>query len=384
MRMKRMAWLLALALTVIACSKEKDVEPPAKLVDFTVTLKPDRVWSTGTRGGDDVLRLGLRPAVADDRVYVAGHGGDVLALELGSGRSLWRASTDLGLSGGPAFGEGLVVAGTIAGQVLALDAETGAERWRVAVGGEVLSAPAISAGLVVVRTVDGKLRAYRVADGTEAWTYEQPVPRLTLRGNGSPIISGDMVLAGLDNGKVAALALSTGDVLWTATVAPSRGRTEIERLADIDSPVQVIDQDVYVVGYQGRVAMLSRESGQIWWGRDMSSYRGMAADAEHLYVTMADSTVVALRRRDGTEVWRQAQFLRRALTAPALQGDTVVVADFEGYLHWLDAATGEILGRAKPGGGRISNTPVTAGDLLLVQSDSGEIQAYRARPRAGG
>jgi len=382
--MKRMAWLLALALTLIACSKEKDLEPPAELVDFAVKLKPDHVWSIGTRGGDDILRLGLRPAMADDRVYVAGHGGDVQALELGSGHSLWRTSTDLDLSGGPAIGEGLVVAGTIAGQVLALDAGTGATRWQVAVGGEVLSAPAISAGLAIVRTVDGKLRALRVADGTEAWSYEQPVPKLTLRGNGAPIIDGDMVLAGFDSGKVVALALSTGDLLWTATVAPSHGRTEIERLADIDSPVHVIGQDVYVVGYQGRVAMLSRESGQIWWGRDMSSYRGMAADAEQLYVTMADSTVVALRRRDGTEVWRQAQFLHRALTAPALQGDTLVVADFEGYLHWLDAATGEILGRAKPGGGRVSNAPVTAGELLLVQGDSGEVQAYRARPRAAG
>ncbi len=382
--MKRIAWLLALVLTLIACSKEKDLEPPAELVNFTVKLKPDHVWSIGTKGGDAVLRLGLRPAVLDDHVYVAGHSGDVQALELGSGHSLWRTSTDLDLSGGPAIGEGLVVAGTIAGQVLALNAGTGATRWQVAVGGEVLSAPAISAGLVIVRTVDGKLRALRVADGTEAWSYEQPVPKLTLRGNGAPIIDGDMVLAGFDSGKVVALALSTGDLLWTATVAPSHGRTEIERLADIDSPVHVIGQDVYVVGYQGRVAMLSRESGQIWWGRDMSSYRGMAADAEQLYVTMADSTVVALRRRDGTEVWRQAQFLHRALTAPALQGDTLVVADFEGYLHWLDAATGEILGRAKPGGGRVSNAPVTAGDLLLVQGDSGEVQAYRARPRAAG
>jgi outer membrane protein assembly factor BamB len=382
--MKRLAWLLALALTVTACSKEKDLEPPAELVKFKVKLEPDRVWSAGTNGGDDVLRLGLRPAVLDDRVYVAGHGGDVQALELGSGRKLWSAKTELDLSGGPAVGEGLVVTGTIAGQVLALDTATGAERWKVAIGGEVLSAPAISAGLVIVRTVDGKLRAYRVADGTEAWSYEQPVPKLTLRGNGPPVINGDMVLAGFDNGKVIALALSTGDLLWTATVAPSRGRTEIERLADIDSPVHVIDKDVYVVGYQGRVAMLSLESGQIWWGRDMSSYRGMVADAEHLYVTTADSTVIALRRRDGTEVWRQAQFLRRGLTAPALQGDTVVVADFEGYLHWLDATTGEILGRAKLGGGRISNAPVTAGELLLVQGDSGEVQAYRARPRAAG
>jgi outer membrane protein assembly factor BamB len=379
-----MAWLLALALILIACSKEKDLEPPAELVDFDVKLKPDRVWSIGTKGGDDVLRLGLRPAIADDRVYVAGHGGDVQALELGNGHSLWRTSTDLDLSGGPAIGEGLVVAGTIAGQVLALDAGTGATRWQVEVGGEVLSAPAINAGLVIVRTVDGKLRALRVADGTEAWSYEQPVPKLTLRGNGAPIIDGDMVLAGFDDGRVVALALSTGDLLWTAAVAPSRGRTEIERLADIDSPVHVIGQDVYVVGYQGRVAMLSRESGQIWWGRDMSSHRGMAADAEQLYVTTADSTVVALHRRDGTEVWRQAQFLHRALTAPALQGGTLVVADFQGYLHWLDAATGEVIGRAKPGGGRVSNAPIAAGDLLLVQGDSGEVQAYRARPRAAG
>ena len=382
--MKRFAWLLAIALALAACSKEKDLEPPAELVDFTAKLKPDHVWSTATKGGDDVLRLGLAPVVVDDRVYVAGHGGDVQALELASGQSLWTAKTDLDLSGGPASGEGLVVAGSISGEVLALDAASGAARWRIAVGGEVLSAPAIGAGLVIVRTVDGRLRALRVADGSEAWSYEQPVPKLTLRGNGPPVISGDMVLAGFDNGKVVALALSSGDLLWSATVAPSRGRTEIERLADIDSAVRVVDKDVYVVGFQGRVAMLSLESGQIWWGQDMSSYRGLATGAENLYVTTSDSTIVALRRRDGTEVWRQSQFLHRALTAPAVQGDTVVVADFDGYLHWLDAATGEVLGRAKPGGGRISNAPVSAGELLLVQGDSGEVQAYRAPPRAAG
>lgn len=382
--MKRIAWLLALALSMAACSKEKDVDPPAELVDFKVQLDPDKVWSSGTKGGDDVLRLGLRPAVADDRVYVAGHGGDIAALELGSGRTLWRTKTDLDLSGGPATGEGLVVAGTNAGQVVAVDAANGTERWRVAVGGEVLAAPVIGAGLVVVRTVDGKLQALHVADGKEAWNYEQPVPRLTLRGNGAPIISGDMVLAGFDNGKVVALALATGDLLWSATVAPPHGKTELERLADIDSAVWVLDKDVYVVSYQGRLAMLSLDSGQIWWGRDMSSYRGMVADADHLYVTTADSTIVALRRRDGTEIWRQAQFHRRGLTAPALQGDTLVVADFDGYLHWLDAATGEILGRAKPGGGRISNAPVSAGEFVLVQGDGGEVNAYRAHRRAAG
>lgn len=384
MRVYRIAWLVAVSMACAACNKEKDVEPPAELVDFVASIQISRSWSAATGGGDEVLRLGLRPAVEDGRVYAAGHGGDIRALELGSGRSVWRTPTDLELSGGPAVGDGLVVAGSTGGEVVALEVATGKELWQAAVGGEVLTAPAIGAGLVVVRTVDGRLRALKVADGAEAWSYEQPVPRLTLRGNGAPVIAGDMVVAGFDNGKVVALALASGDLLWTATIAPSRGRTEIERLVDIDSPISIIGQDVYVVGYQGRVAMLALESGQLWWGRDLSSYRGLAADAENLYVTTADSTVVALRRRDGTEVWRQDQLLRRALTAPALQGATLVVGDFDGYLHWLDVATGKVLGRAKSGSGRVSNAPLAAGELLLVQTDSGDVQAYRPRSRSTG
>jgi outer membrane protein assembly factor BamB len=384
MATQRLLALATLVLLVSACDKDKDVAPPAELVDFHPVVRIDKVWSVGTKGGDDVLRLGLRPAVDGDNVYAAGHGGDVRALELATGRERWRADTGLELAGGPAVGEGLVVVGGSGGELVALDEATGAKRWQVATGGEVLTAPTVSHGIVIARTVDGRLRGLRVSDGGTAWSYEQPVPRLTLRGNGPPVVDGDMVFAGLDNGKVVALSLATGDLLWSTTVAPSHGRTEIERLVDIDSPVRIIGDDVFVVGYQGRVAMLARETGQLWWGRDMSSNRGLVADGDTLYVTTADSTVVALRRRDGTPVWSQDAMLRRGLTAPALSGDTLVVGDFEGYLHWLDAATGQLLARGKTGGGRMTNAPVVAGDLLLLETDSGEVQAWRAKPRAAG
>jgi outer membrane protein assembly factor BamB len=384
MAMMRVLAVAALAVLATACDKEKDVAPPAELVEFDPTVAVDRVWSTGTKGGDDVLRLGLRPAVAGDRAYVAGHGGDVRALELATGREVWRTSTDFELAGGPSTGEGIVVVGSLGGYLLALEADTGAKRWQVLTGGEVLAAPAIAGGLVVVRTVDGRLLALRAEDGVEAWNYEQPVPRLTLRGNGAPVIDGDMVFAGLDNGKVVALSLAAGELLWSTTVSPAQGRTEIERLVDIDSPVRVAGDDVFVVGYQGRVAMLARETGQLWWGRDLSSHRGLALDGDTLYVTTADSTVVALRRRDGTPVWSQDAMLRRSLTAPVLSEGALVVGDFEGYLHWLDAATGTLLARGKTGAGRMTNAPVAADGLLLLETDGGEVQAWRAAPRSSG
>jgi outer membrane protein assembly factor BamB len=384
MAMKRYVALIAISLLAAACDKEKEVAPPAELVDFDPLVRIDRVWSVGTKGGDDVLRLGLRPAVDGGRAYVAGHGGDVHALDLANGRDAWEEDTDLQLSGGPAVGEGIVVVGGSGGELVAFDSGTGAKRWQVTTGGEVLTAPTIAGGIVVVRTVDGRLRGLRTSDGGEAWTYEQPVPRLTLRGNGAPVVDGDMVFAGLDNGKVIALSLTTGELLWSTTVAPSHGRTEIERLVDIDSPVRIVGDDVFVVGYQGRIAMLARATGQLWWGRDLSSNRGLAVGDDTIYVTTADSQVVALKRRDGTPVWSQDALLRRSLTGPALSGDAVVVGDFEGYVHWLDAATGQLLARGKTGGGRMSNAPIVAGDLLLLQTDSGDIQAWRARARAAG
>jgi outer membrane protein assembly factor BamB len=384
MEAMRILAVAAMAMSMLACDKEKDVAPPAELVDFDATVKVDRVWSASTKGGDDVLRLGLQPAVQGERVYVAGHGGDVRALEIASGRELWRASLEIALAGGPAVGEGVVVVGSSAGDLVALDAESGAKRWQVMTGGEVLAAPTIAGGIVVVRTVDGRLRGLKAADGVEAWNYEQPVPRLTLRGNGTPVVDGDMVIAGLDNGKVIALSLASGELLWTTTVAPSHGRTEIERLVDIDSPVRVVGDDVFVVGYQGRIAMLARDTGQLWWGRDLSSHRGFAVDGDTLYVTTADSTVVALSRRDGTPVWSQDAMIRRSLTAPALADGALVVGDFEGYLHWLDINTGQLLARGKTGAGRMSNAPVAAGGLLLLETDKGEVQAWRAEPRSAG
>ncbi len=382
--MYRILALFAMAFLAVACSKEDEVAPPAELVDFDPLVRVERVWSVGTKGGDDVLRLGLRPVVEGDRVYVAGHGGDVQSIALANGKGFWRADTDLELAGGPAVGEGLVVVGGTGGELVALDGQTGAERWRVATGGEVIAAPTIAGGIVVVRTVDGRLRGLRAADGIEAWSFEQPVPRLTLRGNGTPVVDGDMVIAGLDNGKVVSLSLTSGELLWSTTVAPSQGRTEIERLVDIDSSVRVIGDDIFVVGYHGRIAMLARDTGQLWWGRELSSHRGLAVDGDTIFVTTADSSVVALRRRDGTPVWTQDAMLRRSLTGPAMSGDTLVIGDFDGYLHWLDTATGQILARGKTGAGRMSNTPVVAGDLLLLQSDSGDVQAWRAQPRVTG
>lgn len=379
MRLSPILIAASCAALLCACDKDKDVDPPAELVEFKASVRIDKVWATGLGGGMENLRLGLRPSIDEGRIYAASHDGDVYAFDLKTGRVQWRAKTELPLSGGPGLGGGRLFVGSSEGDVVALSASDGKELWRVPSSGEVLAPPAATDAIVVVRTVDGRLRGLDPSDGHELWITEQQVPRLTLRGTSAPVIVDDMAICGFDNGRVIAVGLTDGDILWETTVAPSRGRTELERLVDIDSPVHVANDDVFVVGFQGRAAMLARESGQIWWSRDASSDRGLAVGEDAIYVSAADGDVIALRRRDGTPVWTQSALHRRGLSAPAIDGPTIVVADFEGYLHWLDATTGDFLARTSTDGHRITNPPVAVGGLVIVLTDSGRLNVFQRR-----
>jgi outer membrane protein assembly factor BamB len=375
--------MVVLLMAIAACSKDKAIDQPAKLTPLAATLRVHRVWSAAVDDSKAApLRLGLGLAVDEDHVYAAGHKGNVTAFEVASGHVVWKAHLKAPLSGGTAVGAGLVLIGSSDGRLFALDAASGKSRWSVRVNGEVLSPAAISERLIALRTVDGKLHGLSPADGHELWVQQQQVPRLSLRGTARPVIAGDLVLCGFDNGRVLAVNSGDGSVQWEATITPPHGRTELERLDDIDTAVRVSGQDVYTVGFQGKVAMLAMDTGQVWWSHDASSYRSLALDEDTLYMASADGEIVALKTRTGAELWRQKTLLHRGLSALAAmdEDNALVTADFQGYVHWLDKATGALAARASSGKVRVSTAPVVVHNLVLVVNDRGQISAFRVTP----
>ena len=374
----------AALLIAAGCSKDKDVEPPATLVkDFKSTLPVKKLWSEGVGGGKKQikLRLGLGPAIDNGLVFAASHKGEVVAVALDTGRNVWVKKLKVPISAGPAAGSGIVVAGSSKGAVIALDGATGRQLWRSQINSELLSSPAISENVVVLRSVDGRLHGLETRTGKQLWSVEQQVPRLSLRGTAIPIVAKEIAISGFDNGKVMAVSLTTGDTIWDTALASPHGRTELDRLVDIDSAVRVVGENVFAAGFQGRTAMLALDSGQLWWSHDMSSYRGLAVDADNLYVTQSDGTVVAMRQRDGSELWRNDKIKRRGLSAPIVTSTAIAVADFQGYIHWLDKSTGVLVARERIAKQRVSNPPAGANDTIVVLTDGGTLAAYRATPR---
>lgn len=376
--------VLSLLLLLSGCSWITDYlagdtnrTPPTALVDFKPTIKPVRVWSADVGGVSKDDPVQLTPALCDGKLFAAGGKGRLYAFDAVHGKTLWQVNTKAPVSGGVGCGEDLVLVGTEKGHVIAYHAGDGKLAWQVTVSSEVLAPPRVGGGMVLVRTIDSKVFAFDVADGARRWVYDRSTPALTLRGSGSVAIAHGAVLAGFDTGKLVALSLAEGKPVWEASIAVPSGRSELERMVDIDSDPRIVDDHVYIATYQGRVASVAMDSGRTEWVRDMSSYSGVAVDSDHLYLSDDQSQVWGMERSGGGVLWKQDKLIGRDITAPTAFGDYVVVGDFEGYIHWLSKDDGAFAARERVDSKGIVAAPLAGDDLLYVQGRGGEVAAYK-------
>ncbi|MCP3670700.1 MAG: outer membrane protein assembly factor BamB [Gammaproteobacteria bacterium] len=377
--------VISLLLLLVGCGSmdplklledESNVEPPAELVELKSSLGVRKLWSTSVGSGSSDDRVKLVPYVQGNRVYVADREGMVKALDSGSGRIVWSVEKEgLEISGGPGAGGGLVLIGTSNGEVVALSEQDGSEKWRARVSSEVLSVPKIAMGVVVVHTIDGKLYAMDASDGKLKWVYDRSIPVLTLHGNSSPVISGSSVICGFASGKLISFDLESGQQMWESTIAVPTGRSELERMVDIDGDPVVHSGMVYVATYQGQLAAVVEGSGDVVWRRKFSSYAGLGTDSKNLYVSDAQDMVWAIDPKNSSSMWKQSKLHGRKLSAPAVLGGYVVVGDFEGYLHWMSPEDGHMVARTRVGDQPITTSPVIDGKVAYVLGDGGELAA---------
>jgi outer membrane protein assembly factor BamB len=375
--------VLLLALALGGCSwvtnyfrGADNTEPPTPLKEFKPTLKVQKLWSTDLGNGSEEQLLRLKPAVSGDTVFAADRKGKIRAVSLKDGSRSWQVEAKAPVSAGPGYGDGLVLVGTTDARVLAFHGADGKPAWQAQVSSEVLSVPKAADGVVVVRTVDGRVTGLSAKDGKRLWVYDGSEPILSLRGTSSPVIDGRTVVAGLDSGHLVALSLNSGNLLWNRAIAIPHGRSELERLVDIDGDPVIRGGTIYVVTYQGRVAALTLDGGRLLWSQDMSSFAGLAVGPVRLFVTDDHGRVWALDRSNGASVWRQNQLAWRGVTGPVVMGGAVVVGDAEGYLHWLSASDGQFLARIRVGSEGFTSAPVLAGKTLLTFGKDGTLSAF--------
>ena len=389
----RFLLVAACALALAGCSTikgwfgaDEDDRPtePAELVEFTPSATVSRVWSASA--GDGEGRIGARqgPVIADGRVYAAAFDGGVRAFDLQTGAEQWsyepaevEDEPRVRLSGGPGAGEGLVVVGGLDGEVIALDAATGAEKWTAKVGGEVIAAPVIGGSMVFVRGNDGRVTAFDAASGERRWFWTRVMPALTVRGNDSVVLGPGYVFVGNDDGTVAAISMQDGSLIWEQAVGQAEGRSELERMADVDGTPVLDGAVLYASSFKGQTMAIDAPTGRPLWAHDSGGGGRLGNAGDRVIATDRAGTVWAINKADGGALWQQPALARRNLTGGAVHGDYAVVGDFDGYLHWLRLSDGQFAARAKTGGELLRATPVVADGILVVQNVDGQLSAFQ-------
>ena len=328
-------------------------------------------------------------------IYNVDYTGAVIATDITDLDTLWVTATGMSIGSPVTLSGDTLYLGTSEGYLITLDRKTGEIKWKAEVGSEILAAPAVGGGYVVVRCVNGEIYAFKSHDGTKVWTDRQITPSLTLRGTSAPVISNDIVINAFDNGKLIAYNLQTGRIIWQQNIAVARGRTTLERLIDIDADIVISNDTIYTVAFQGKLAAVSLGSGQVLWSRDFDSYIGMAVDPYRIYIVDSDSQIWALDKTNGATHWKQEAMLRRNLTRPILHSNYLVVGDFNGFLHWLRRDSGKLAARVRlktfdytspsldeeedldfPKSNDILATPITNGNTLIATDRHGNTEAF--------
>jgi outer membrane protein assembly factor BamB len=393
--MKRIFLIVAIALLALSgCrnSKKENVQPPHELTDITPTVAVTRVWKESVGGGASDSGVRMRPAYADGVLYAASADGSVAAFDASSGKTVWEHSsrthgwfgwgdkkrTDAFYAGGPAVADGMFVVGTLDGHVYALDAKDGSQRWQATLPSEVISAPAIVGGLVIVRTNDGRVYGLDAGSGERKWVYDQStVPLLSLRGNGPLLVANGVVFFGADDGHLIALRMDNGEKLWDLPLASGEGRTDIDRLDDADGGLVLDGNTLYAAAYHGQLTAIDGPSARPLWKKPFSTYTTLDIGGNALIGVDDHSDVWAFDKTSGSDMWKQDALQWRWLTAPAVQGDYVVLGDLQGYVHWLQIGDGKIAARERLSRKAIRAQPLVAGDMVYVEDVEGNIGAYR-------
>lgn len=381
--MRLIARLLVTAscLLVVACSSGPTAPEPGPfpaLAEQRVRL--DRAWKVQVGEGAGELTY-LRPAVTAGQVFAAARNGLLVAIDSESGRLLWRKKTGLAVTAGPAAGYGMVVTGTGKGELVAHDALTGEQRWLVQLGAAVQAVPALTADGVVVLSSDGTVHMLDRSNGQSRWTYSTSVPPLSLRGSAGPVVMGNHVMVPTAAGKLISLDAESGIVEWDVRVASNTGRSELERMVDIQGELLLEgDGNLYSVGFQSQLAALDVQEGRRRWQFDVSSVYGMAAGLGNVYVVDTGSTVIALDAVSGKPVWRQPELAWRGLINPVVLGPVLVTGDADGYAHLLSQSDGQAVGRQRLVRDRLVSLSVQ-GERLYAWSAEGKLSAWTIKTR---
>ena len=373
--------LLSISLLLNGCgvfSKKNKALPPKPLTNFSPTATAKVIWQSNTGSYSKKQYVKIHPVISGNTIFVAG-GSSASAWNKDNGSIRWKTPVADSVTAGVNIGEGLVFVGTLGGNAIALDQTTGKPHWVQSLSSEVVSVSPAKNNMVVFRTNDGSIHGLSTATGEILWQQSRKTPILSLRGASVPVTYGNNVIIGFDNGKLTAFDIQAGHTVWEAILGVPRGRTELDRVVDIDGKIKLVGSKVYAATYNGQIAAINASNGAVQWSKSYSTDTGVDANGQGVYTVSEKGDVFKLLAGNGQVTWKMDDLERRRPTAPSIIGSNIVVGDYAGYLHFINTANGKFSARARGDSRGYTISPLVNGTTAYAFGRGGVLTAISLR-----
>ena len=345
---------LAIAIAsavLVGCSSNKVKEAkPNPLPKIIQQQKLNKVFSQSVSSTDEAEALRLQLDTDNGVIFTIDPDGQVSAYQ--AKKRLWKSKiSKQELTAGVEASDGIVIVGNRKGQLFALDQTSGEKKWTAQLSGAILSPSLIQSGRVITVANDGTVFAHDAVSGQQVWAYKLPNVQFSLRGQAAPVRLDDRtVLIASANAYIYAIDVISGVPRFQRRVAMSEGRSDIQRLVDIDGDPVVAGQYVVTSSFQGQVTVTDLASQRVVWSEDASSTNRPEVFEDKVFISTVDGKLNAYSLSTGESVWKNDSLLNRQLSNPVMLGQNLVVGDLDSVIHLIDPATGKLIGRAKTSG----------------------------------
>ncbi len=368
-KLKQLALGVVFVMALTACagtdkSKQLDLGPNTPLIGVR------SAWSSSI--GAVGFPLDIR--AVGNLIFVASSDGTVAAIDSRTGGDLWRAALGVKLSAGVGSDGRYSAVVSRENELIVLDGAK--ELWRQKLGAVTLTSPLVAGGRVFAVSADRSVSAFDVVTGRKLWQQQRSGEALVLGRSGIVMAIGDTLVTGLA-GRLVGLNPLNGKIRWEAQVANSRGTNEVERLVDLVSGVSRQGDQVCVRAFQSAIGCVDGAKGTLAWSKTASSSTGLDGDASELFGTESDGRVISWKRADGERLWVSERLRFRILTGPVLVGQSIVMGDEVGTLHFLSRKDGSPLNRVPTDGSAIQSSPVLVGQTLVAVTQRGGIFGFK-------
>lgn len=373
--MIRLFIVLAAVFGLSSCSWfDEKVEQPQQLTPISSNIQIRERWEQQVgKGTGEWYRL-VQPAITQDTVYANDVQGNIYAFDRETGKRKWKQALKIEMSSGIGLGASIILLGSLNGDVIALNQSDGSQRWRTNIASEILAPPQTNDQIVVVQTNEGKVFGLDIETGEFVWRYTAKLPLLTIRGTATPQVFGNNLITGFANGKIVAFSAEDGVVFWERRIAYPQGKTEIDRVVDVDGSPLVSGSTVYSTSYNGHITAIAPD-GRLRWTQKVSSHQTPLVIGGRLFVTASNGTIHAYDAKTGLPLWQNPLLLYRRLSAPQNVAGFLVVSDYRGYVHVFDPEIGVIIGRARFDKDGIRSPMISDGTYLYALGNDGELSS---------